>query len=79
MKKPDLENYPKEDLIALLSEFIKKLDKEKMELRITRERLRMARKRFVKLKATVKYQDERIVQLYDLKKNREPLSETVTT
>jgi len=78
MKKPKLENYPKEDLIALLTEVIEKLDKKKMELRITRERLRMTRKRFVKLKATVKYQGERIVQLYDLKKNREPLSETVT-
>lgn len=68
MKQLDLEKYEKEELIVLLKEVIEKLDKKKTQLQITQERLRLIRNRFIKTKAIVKYQGERIIQLYDSNK-----------
>ena len=67
MKQLDLEKYEKKELIVLLKEVIEKLDKKKTKLLITQERLRLIRNRFIKMKAIVKYQGERIIQLYDSK------------
>lgn len=69
MKQFDLENYEKEELIALLKVVIERLDKKKTQLQITQERLRLIRNRFIKTKAIVKYQGERIIQLYESKRN----------
>lgn len=68
MKQLDLENYEREELIALLREVIERLVKKKTQLQLTQERLRLIRNRFVKTKAIVKYQGERIIQLYDSKR-----------
>jgi len=67
MKKLNLENYERDDLIVLLKDITEKLDKKKTQLHITQERLRVIRNRFIKTKAIVKYQGERIIQLYDSK------------
>ena len=67
MKHLDLENYEREELIALLKVVIERLDKKKTQLQITQERLRLIRNRFIKTKAIVKYQGERIIQLYNQK------------
>jgi len=69
MKQLDLENYEKEELIVLLKDVIEKLDKKKTHLQITQQRLRRIRTRFIKTKAIVKYQGERIIQLYGSKRN----------
>ncbi|HET6540959.1 MAG TPA: hypothetical protein VFG46_10775 [Chryseolinea sp.] len=69
MKKLDLENYKKQELILLLIETFEKLEKQKTQLQTTQARLRFIRERFVKTKAIVKYQGERITQLYDSKGN----------
>ena len=69
MKKLDLENYKKQELILLLIETFEKLEKQKTRLQTTQARLRFIRERFVKTKAIVKYQGERITQLYDSKGN----------
>lgn len=68
MKQLDFETYKRDDLIVLLKEVIEKLEKKKMQLNITRERLRFVRNRFIKTKAIVKYQSERIIQLHELRK-----------
>lgn len=73
MKQLDLEKYEKEELIVLLKEVIDKLDKKKTQLQITQERLRLIRNRFIKTKAIVKYQGERIIQLYDPKIKFKPI------
>lgn len=65
--------YEKEELIVLLKEVIDKLDKKKTQLQITQERLRLIRNRFIKTKAIVKYQGERIIQLYDSKIKFKPI------
>jgi hypothetical protein len=65
MKQLDLENFERDDLIVLLKEVIERLDKKKSQLQITRERLRLIRNRFIKAKAIVKYQGERIIQLHE--------------
>lgn len=67
IKQLDLTNYEKEELIALLKVVIERLDKKKTQLHIAQERLRLIRNRYIKTKAIVKYQGERIVQLYDSK------------
>ena len=69
MKKLDLENYKKQELILLLIETFEKLEKQKTQLQTTQARLRFIRERFIKTKAIVKYQGERITQLYDSKGN----------
>lgn len=69
MKKLDLENYQRKELIALLKETIEKLEKQKTQLQTTQARLRFIRERFIKTKAIVKYQGERITQLYESKTN----------
>ena len=69
MKKLDLENYQKKELIVLLNETIEKLEKQKTQLQTTQARLRSIRDRFIKTKAIVKYQGERIIQLYESKTN----------
>ena len=69
MKKTDLENYQRQELIVLLKETIEKLEKQKSQLHTARARLRFIRDRFIKMKAIVKYQGERITQLYDSKGN----------
>jgi hypothetical protein len=69
MKQLDLENYEREELIVLLKEVIEKLDKKKTQLHITQTRLRLIRNRFIRTKAIVKYQGERIIQLYESKRN----------
>lgn len=68
MKQLDLENYERKELIVLLKEAIEKLDKKKTQLQMTQARLRLFRNRFIKTKAIVKYQGERIIQLYESKK-----------
>ena len=69
MKKLDLENYQRNELILLLKETIEKLEKQKTQLQTTQARLRFIRDRFIKTKAIVKYQGERIIQLYESKTN----------
>ena len=69
MKKLDLENYERKELIVLLKETIEKLEKQKTQLQTTQARLRFIRDRFIKTKAIVKYQGERITQLYESKGN----------
>lgn len=65
MKQLNLENYERDDLIVVLKEVIEKLDKTKTQLNLTRERLRVMRNKFMKAKAIVKYQGERIIQLHE--------------
>ena len=65
----DLENYERKELIVLLIETIEKLEKQKTQLHSTQARLRFIRNRFIKTKAIVKYQGERIIQLYESKRN----------
>jgi len=69
MKKLNLENYQRKELILLLIETFEKLEKQKTQLQTTQARLRFIRERFMKTKAIVKYQGERITQLYDSKGN----------
>jgi len=69
MRKLDLENYERKELIVLLIETIEKLEKQKTQLHSTQARLRFIRNRFIKTKAIVKYQGERIIQLYESKRN----------
>jgi hypothetical protein len=69
MKKLNFENYQRKELILLLMETFEKLEKQKTQLQTTQARLRFIRDRFIKTKAIVKYQGERITQLYDSKGN----------
>lgn len=69
MKKLNLENYQRKELILLLIETFEKLEKQKTQLQTTQARLRFIRDRFIKTKAIVKYQGERITQLYNSKGN----------
>jgi hypothetical protein len=83
MKQLDLEDYEREELIHLVKEIIARLDKKKTQLHMTQTRLRMMRSRFKKTQAIVKYQGERITQLYEAKKNVDlyravPSSKTIT-
>ena len=68
MKQLNLENFERDDLIVLLKDVIERLDKKKTQLQITRERLRLIRNRFIKTKAIVKYQGERIIQLHETRR-----------
>ena len=65
MKQLDFETYGRDDLIVLLKEVIEKLEKKRTQLNIAREWLRFVRNRFIKTKAIVKYQSERIIQLHE--------------
>jgi hypothetical protein len=69
MRKLDLENYGREQLIVLLKDTIEKLEKQKTQLHTAQARLRFIRERFIKTRAIVKYQGERITQLYESKGN----------
>ena len=69
MRKLDLENYERKELLVLLKDTIEKLEKQKTQLHSTQARLRFIRNRFIKAKAIVKYQGERIIQLYESKRN----------
>jgi hypothetical protein len=79
MKKLHLDSFDKETLIVMLAETIAELDKKKNELHVTRERLRLTRLRFSKMKAIIKYQGERIVELHRLKNNTENTSQPFRT
>jgi hypothetical protein len=68
MKQLDFESYERDQLLVLLKDVIEKLEKKKMQLNITRDRLRLVRNRFIKTKAIVKYQSERIIQLHESRK-----------
>jgi hypothetical protein len=68
MKQLDFETYERDDLIVLLKDVIEKLEKKRMQLNVTRDRLRLVRTRFIKTKAIVKYQSERIIQLHESRK-----------
>ena len=56
--------FEKEHLMFLLEETVEKLGKKKAELQLTRQKSRLLRVRLMKMKATIKYQRERIIQLY---------------
>ena len=59
MRKLDLENYEREELIVLLKDTIEKLEKQKTQLHTAQARLRFIRERFIKTKAIVEYQGEK--------------------
>ncbi len=65
MKQFDFETYERDHLIDLLKDVIEKLERKKIQLNRTRDRLRLVRSRFIKTKAIVKYQGERIIQLHE--------------
>jgi hypothetical protein len=84
MKKDNLEEREKQELVRLVDELQSKLKKKKLELYKTRVKLNSAKSRLRKMKDTVMHQRNRILELYndDLKiefttsvSNPEPKSE----
>ena len=65
VKKLIPDHFEKGHLVFLLDETVEKLTKKKTELQLTRQKLSLLRVRLMKMKATIKYQRERIIQLYD--------------
>jgi hypothetical protein len=68
MKKRYLENMSHEQLIFLLEEAQKDIDRKKTYLRETKSKLTKAILTIRGLKETVKYQRGRIVELYNTEK-----------
>ncbi len=66
VKKLIPDHFEKEHLVFLLDEAVEKLTKKKTELQLTRQKLSLLRVRLVKMKATIIYQRERIIQLHGL-------------
>ena len=66
VKKLIPDHFEKEHLVFLLDETVEKLTKKKTELQLTRQKLSLLRVRLVKMKATIIYQRERIIQLHGL-------------
>ena len=66
VKKLIPDHFEKEHLVFLLDVAVEKLTKKKTELQLTRQKLSLLRVRLVKMKATIIYQRERIIQLHGL-------------
>ena len=72
MKQKKLEELEKEQLIELLNEVNKLLDKKKSELIKTKYKLFYAQEKLRKMKVCVKHQRDRILQLYKVVPQLEP-------
>ena len=65
MKKDNLEEQEKQELVRLVDELQSKLKKKKLELYKTRVKLNSAKSRLRKMKDTVLHQRNRILELYN--------------
>ena len=65
MKKDNLEEREKQELVRMVDELQSKLKKKKLELYKTRVKLNSAKSRLRKMKDTVVHQRNRILELYN--------------
>ena len=58
------DQFDKEELVFLLEDTVENLDKKRADLRTARLKLGIMRNKVMKMNSIIKYQRERIVQLY---------------